>query len=174
VGETREPIGDGRLRGSLQGNPEGGADAPTDRVLVADPLSKGAPQVLLGVAREREVRRRLRGDAHPPSERRALLGRGDRTHGAHAGEHHAAAGQGVLEVRPRRQGAGRPDDPCEESRFGEREVGGGLAEEIQREGLHAGNAAERHVVEVELEDTVLGELGLQQQGEHRLARLAAE
>ena len=80
------------------------------------PLSKGASQVLLGVAREREVRRGLRGDAHPPRERRAFLGRGDRTHGAHAGEHHAAAGQGVVEVRPRREGAGRPDDPGDERR----------------------------------------------------------
>ena len=40
VGETREPLGNGSLRGPLQGDPEGGADAPADRVTRRRPAAE--------------------------------------------------------------------------------------------------------------------------------------
>ena len=92
---------------------------------------------------------------------------------AHPGEDDVAAGDGAVEVRPRRQRGRRPGQPGDQRALGHREVLGGLAEHPSRHRLHPVDAgAEVDAVEVELEDLLLGELGFDQHRQHGLAALA--
>src|SRR5262249_62070649 len=78
----------------------------------------------------------------------------------------------MIERRVRRRGFGQPR---EQSRFSERQLADRLAEEGSRRSLDAeGAMAEVNLVQIELEDTVLGIATLEQDCEHCLFELALE
>ena len=76
-------------------------------------------------------------------------------------------------MRARPEGRRRPDDPGDHRGLGEGQVGGALAEGLERERLHTVHRPEGDPVQVEFEDALLRQLGLEQQREDGFAQLAA-
>jgi hypothetical protein len=166
LAQPRQPLLHRLLRGELHGGEESRLHVPVRRVVVADLLAEGLPQVLLRVSR---VRVGQVGGARHAHARRvgALLGGGaDEPLLAHAGQHDLAARESAFFVRPGGKRRRRADEAGHDRGLEEAEVLGPLAVELPRHGLDAeGPRAEGHAVEVQLEDLVLGELLLDEHGQ---------
>jgi hypothetical protein len=129
------------------------------------PVREVANAVLLRLGRELDVLRPRRG---------GLLRR-DRADLLHHAQHHRCAIDRGLGVGGGRIARRRLDQARDHRRLGQRQVGPAVAEELSGSGVDAiGPAAEIDLVEVELEDLVLGELAFERERQHRLAQLAPE
>ncbi len=144
----------------------------------ADPLLEVAAHLLDEPARDRR-RRALRPRAGRDPQR--ALPRRLRRRGIHAllvlhqGEHEVAALEGRLRVPPRIVMGGGLGQRGEQRGLGQGQLAGRAGEVVARRGLDAGGAVpEVDVVEVHLQDLVLGELALDLVGDADLEDLAAE
>jgi hypothetical protein len=86
-----------------------------------------------------------------------------------------AALERAVVVGPRREGGWRPDQPRDHRRLGERQTAGRLAVHVLRHRLDAVDArAQKHAIQIQLQDLPLRQLLFEQQGDDRLLRLAAD
>ena len=94
---------------------------------------------------------------------------------AHQPQHHLGAADRGLDVGGGRIGAGCLDQPGNDRRLADVEFSRGVAEEFAGGRVDpVGAAAEIDLVQVELEDLLLGEFPFERHRQHRLARLAIE
>ena len=105
------------------------------------------------------------------------LGVGDEARILHRAQHHGAPLLGALGMTERVVGVGRLDHAGEQRRFLERQVGHVLAEVRVRRLAHAVDAeradlTEVDLVQVQLEDLLLGGMALEDEGDERLLHLA--
>ena len=177
--ETLEPLGDGALRRLLQVHVERRVDLqPLGLELLAVALGQ------LALDEVDEVRRlgsllgaRPRRDRllHRLSHRRVV----DSSLVPHQAEDQVAPLPGALGIPKRRVGVGGADHPGQRRRLGEIEVRHLLAEVVAGRLADAGDRdraapPEVDLVQVGLEDLVLGVAGVEHHGHDRLVRLAPE
>ncbi len=90
----------------------------------------------------------------------------------HRRQHQLAAPQGALRIGPRRQRRRRPDQGCDERRFGKREIARPFSEQRLRYLFRSvQTGAEVHPIQVQLENLILGQLRLEHHGERSLLQL---
>ena len=139
----------------------------------------GQQQVELGQHPVGEIARRILALLRLELDRRNIhaggfLGRDDAVF-AHLADHHIGAAHRRLDIGGRRIARGSLDQACDDRRLAQRKVARRMAEELAAGGIDAvGAASEIDLVQVELEDLLLGEFPLERHRQHGLARLAVE
>jgi hypothetical protein len=172
--KAAEPRAHRLLRRVLQRRHERRPHLPVGRVIAAEAFAKQLAQILLRVAAARIHRARIRPDPDARPDGFALLRFGDETFLPHPRQDDMAALDRAVEIRPRRQGRGRPREPGDERALGEVQLFGRPAEEVPRHRLDAVDpGAQVDAIEVELEHLRFRELGVDHHRQHRFTRLAA-
>ena len=94
---------------------------------------------------------------------------------AHQAEHGAGAADGGIDIGRRRIARRRLDQSGNNGGLADGQVGGGVTEETATGAVHTvGAAAEIDLVEIKLENLLLGELRFERHGQHHFARLAID